>query len=281
MVLVRRRQIHPTYQTKNARGIMMARADVVGVACYRSRDLLHWERTGLALSAMPDSPFQDLHPGNVLERPKVIHHRQSGTFVMWMHIDRADYGLAATGVAIAEHPQGPFRYLATTRPSGRDSRDQTVFVDDDGCAYHLCSTDKNDTAMLTRLSDDYRSFSDECKVLFPNRRMEAHAIARCQGRYWYLASGCTGWAPNAARSAVADNIWGPWTELDNPCQDGPQPELTWGAQSTFYKLCPMGECWQCLIFGNPTTCVNPPTCGPSPGSMRDATFCLGWRSGRG
>lgn len=26
------------------------------------------------------------------------------------------------------------------------------------------------------------------------------------------------WKPNAARSAVAPSIWGPWTELGNPCQ---------------------------------------------------------------
>ena len=53
-----------------------------------------------------------------------------------------------------------------------------------------------------------------------------------------LSSDCTGWAPNAARSAVADSIWGPWKELGNPTegvnpQNGLGPEKTFGGQSTF------------------------------------------------
>ena len=47
--------------------------------------------------------------------------------------------------------------------------------------------------------------------------MEAPAIFKHKGKYYFIASGCTGWAPNAARSAVAKNIAGPWTELKNPC----------------------------------------------------------------
>ena len=51
-------------------------------------------------------------------------------------------------------------------------------------------------------------------------------------------SGCTGWAPNAARAATAPSIWGPWTELPNPCRgvnplNGFGPEMTFGGQSTF------------------------------------------------
>lgn len=47
-----------------------------------------------------------------------------------------------------------------------------------------------------------------------------------------MGSGCTGWAPNAARSAFAPSIWGPWTELGNPCE-GEGSQLTFNYQSTF------------------------------------------------
>ncbi|MHC4593818.1 MAG: beta-glucanase, partial [Planctomycetota bacterium] len=53
-----------------------------------------------------------------------------------------------------------------------------------------------------------------------------------RGRYYLMASGCTGWAPNAARSAVAESIWGPWKELGNPCR-GPEAEVTFRGQSTY------------------------------------------------
>ena len=157
---------------------------------------------------------------------------------MWLHVDRPDYSLAATGVAIADRPEGPFRYLGSVRPQGRDSRDQTVFMDDDGAAYHICSTDMNETTLVTRLSDDLRALTGEARVLFPKRHMEAHAITKAAGRYWYIASGCTGWDPNPARSAVADSIWGPWEELGNPCTGGDRPDITWGSQSTFLQTLP-------------------------------------------
>ncbi|MGB1127063.1 MAG: hypothetical protein ACPG3X_01685 [Opitutales bacterium] len=67
--------------------------------------------------------------------------------------------------------------------------------------------------------------------------MEAPTLFKREGKYDLVASGCTGWAPNAARSAVADSILGPWTELENPCvginpQNRLGPEKTFGGQST-------------------------------------------------
>jgi hypothetical protein len=47
-----------------------------------------------------------------------------------------------------------------------------------------------------------------------------------------ITSGCTGWKPNAARSAVSESIWGPWKSLGNPCL-GANSTLTFNSQSTF------------------------------------------------
>ncbi len=55
-----------------------------------------------------------------------------------------------------------------------------------------------------------------------------------------ITSGCTGWAPNAARSAVATHIFGPWEELGNPCA-GEGAELTFNSQSTFILPVPGNE----------------------------------------
>ena len=46
---------------------------------------------------------------------------------------------------------------------------------------------------------------------------EAPAPFKCNGRYYVITSGCSGWAPNAASYAVAQNILGPWQTKDNPC----------------------------------------------------------------
>jgi hypothetical protein len=61
--------------------------------------------------------------------------------------------------------------------------------------------------------------------------MEAVAICKQNGKYFMVASGCTGWKPNAARSAVADKILGEWKELGNPCE-GKDAEMTFQSQST-------------------------------------------------
>jgi hypothetical protein len=91
------------------------RVPFTGVSCYASTDLVHWRNLGNALPA--DANVPELEAGRVVERPKVIFNRSTNTFVMWMHIDSANYQEAKTGVAVAVSPAGPFRYLGSVRPN--------------------------------------------------------------------------------------------------------------------------------------------------------------------
>lgn len=115
---------------------------------------------------------------------------------------------------------------------GQMSRDMTLFVDDDGKAYHIYSSEENSTTHIAELTDDYTAHSGKYIRAFVNRYMEAPAICKRNGKYYFIGSGCTGWAPNMARSAVADNIMGEWTELESPCI-GENSEITFGGQSTY------------------------------------------------
>ncbi len=220
-------------------GKLLGRTPVIGVACYRSTNLVDWQYLGLALPAVQDNQYHDLHPRRVVERPKVIYNAKTKKFVMWVHIDARNYATAGVGVAIADQPEGPFQYLYGLRPQGCDSRDQTVFIDDDGTGYHVCSSDMNATTLISKMTDDYTSLTGEHSRHFVQRSMEAQSVCKQDGRYWMVASGCTGWDPNPARSAVADVFTGPWTELDNPCV-GPDAEITFHAQSTFLLTLPGG-----------------------------------------
>ena len=208
------------------------RVDVTGIRCYSSRDLIHWKDEGLVLKAVPNDPEHDLHSSKVCERPKVVYNQKTQRFVMWMHIDSEDYTAARAGVAIADKPIGPFSYIESVRPEGQDSRDQTLFQDDDGKAYRIYSTEWNDTTYVSLLTDDYLKHSGKFIRIFEGRKMEAQVVFKQDGKYWFIASGCTGWDPNAARSAVADSIWGPWTELRNPCR-GLGADETFQGQSTY------------------------------------------------
>lgn len=116
---------------------------------------------------------------------------------------------------------------------GQMARDMNLFVDDDGKAYHLYASEENSTLQISELTDDYLSFSGRYARAFPNRYMEAPTILKTSdGKYYFIGSDCTGWTPNSARSAVADNIFGPWVELGNPCI-GADSATTFHSQSTF------------------------------------------------
>jgi hypothetical protein len=208
------------------------RVDVSGIRCYSSTNLRQWQDQGLVLKSVPDDPGHDLNPSKVCERPKVVFNSTTKKFVMWLHIDSQDYKAARAGVAVADSPSGPFAYLESVRPEGQDSRDQTLFQDDDGKAYRIYSSENNDTTYISLLTDDYLKHSGRFVRVFEKRRMEAPAVFKRGGKYWFIGSDCTGWDPNPARSAVAPSIWGPWTELGNPCI-GPGRTNTFGAQSAF------------------------------------------------
>ena len=116
------------------------RTDVTGVSCYSSPDMVNWTFEGIVLPAVKDDKSHDLHPSKVLERPKVVYNAKTGKFVMWAHVESANYGKAAAGVAVSDSPTGPFKYLGSFRPNNAMSRDQTVFVDDDGKIYVVYHT---------------------------------------------------------------------------------------------------------------------------------------------
>ena len=117
-------------------------------------------------------------------------------------------------------------------PAGQMSRDMTLFVDTDGRAYHIFSSEDNLTLHIAELSDDYLSHTGRYIRVAPGGQNEAPAVFRHGNTYWMITSGCTGWDPNEARMFSAPSIWGPWKQHPNPCR-GPKANTTFGGQSTF------------------------------------------------
>ncbi|NDV81905.1 glycoside hydrolase family 43 protein [Bacteroides sp. 51] len=208
----------------------------VGVHCYSSENLQEWTDEGIALSVAPEGSGSDIEKGCILERPKVVYNAATKKYVMWFHLELKgeEYSAARSGVAISDKITGPYNFIRSLRPNGEMARDMTVFIDDDATAYHIFSSEDNKTTHIAELSDDYLSHTGKYVRVFPERYMEAPAVFKRNGNYYFIGSGCTGWAPNAARSAIAQSIWGPWTELGNPCR-GENAELTFGAQSTYVQ----------------------------------------------
>lgn len=115
---------------------------------------------------------------------------------------------------------------------GQMARDQTVYVDDDGKAYHIYSSEENLTLQIAELTDDYTAHTGRYVRVAPGGQNEAPAIFKHNGTYWMITSGCTGWAPNKARMFKASSIFGPWEQLPTPCV-GSDADKTFGGQSTY------------------------------------------------
>ena len=115
---------------------------------------------------------------------------------------------------------------------GQMARDMTLFVDDDGKAYHIHASEENLTLHIAELNDDYTGFTGKYIRVLPTGHNEAPSIFKRNGKYFMITSGCTGWAPNAARLLVSDSVNGNWEYINNPCV-GNGKELTFQSQSTF------------------------------------------------
>lgn len=222
----------PTYQ---ARPKGTQRVDIIGVSCYSSKDLWSWTHEGIVLRGEPSNVIHDLYKSKVLERPKVIYNDRTEKYIMWMHIDDANYTKASVGVAVSSSPTGPFTYLYSFRPHGCESRDMTVFKDDDGMAYLFYSSRDNTELHVSPLTEDYLQITAAMKRILIRRHREAPAVFKHQGTYYMITSGCSGWAPNRALAHAAESIMGPWETLGNPCVGGNRfyRLTTFLSQSTF------------------------------------------------
>jgi beta-xylosidase len=207
-----------------------------GVHAYASRDLVRWHDQGIVLP-IDQAETRDLTPGCNFDRPKVVHNEKTGRFVLFFKFYPRGSGtqVGFVGVASSRSPSGPFTYhhkfLGGNSPEG--SGDFAMFKEDDGSLYHLAVRKPDKSFVVGKMRDDYLlpegPYHDAEGV---PHATEAPAVFKREGRYWMLASGSTGWAPNPARALSADSILGPWTAHGNPCS-GVNPHNKLGAELSF------------------------------------------------
>ncbi len=227
----------------------------VGVSCYSSTNLHDWKDEGVVL---PKAAFPAMFTDTgVAERPKVLYNARTKKYVMWMHADVNGYRVSEAGVAIADTPAGPFRWLLSFRPVRSSTfRDMNLFQDEDGRAYIFYSGEENQTMHVVRLNREYTApdgplmEGENWARILVGKAREAPAPFKSGGRYYLVTSGTSGWAPNAADVAVADRPLGPYRMLGNPCV-GEGAKTTFDSQAAFVLPVPgrpgsfiyMGDRW--------------------------------------
>ncbi|MFN0256927.1 glycoside hydrolase family 43 protein [Pedobacter ureilyticus] len=183
--------------------------------------------TGVAVSDKATGPYQFLsaarvNPGYWPLNMSQDHRR--------LKLKAEDYGKWWTPKWREGVEQGLF--VRENFYSGQMSRDMTLFVDDNGKAYQIYSSEENLTLQIAELSNDYTRHTGKYIRVEPGGHNEAPAIFKRNGKYFMITSGCTGWDPNAARLLVADDILGEWKLYPNPCV-GAGAELTFKSQGTY------------------------------------------------
>jgi hypothetical protein len=179
------------------------------VACYSSRDLVHWKfRRQVLVLADPEH----LGPHWVLERPKVFPNPRTGKFVLYAHLDDAHYKAARVLVAVSDRIDGIYSFVKSYRPLDEESRDIGQFIDDDGSAYLIFDSRPTKGFFIARLTGDYMNVEKTCFIPAP---LEGGALVHYGGLYYVVGSHMTGWKPNPNVYATASTLAGPWTEFKN------------------------------------------------------------------
>ncbi|KAF1943383.1 Arabinanase/levansucrase/invertase [Clathrospora elynae] len=202
----------------------------INVNCYSSTNLVEWSYEGALLSR---SASGDTGPNRVIERPKVMFNKQTNTYVMWMHIDSSDYKEAKIGVATGNSVCGKYTYLRSEQPLGFQSRDSSVYVDDDGKGY-LLTEDRQNGLRINALSADYLTVS--MNVFTWKEKYEAPALIKKNGVYFMFASQLSGWDPNDNYYSTASSLSGPWSGWKKFADSGSN---TYASQTTF--VLPVGD----------------------------------------
>lgn len=224
----------------------------------------------------------------VIERPKMIYNKKTSKYVLWFHADgptvespNSNYAAAAAGVAISDSPNGPFKFLGRYRlnvcpaadkkgewyeSSAGFARDMNLWIDDDGTAYIIYSSEENRTMFISKLNDEYTYLATDVDKavkgkdfvrLFPGAQREAPALFKYNKKYYMITSSATGWDPNQAKYWVADDILGEWTDMGDPCI-GDTDKKTFYTQSTNVinvdkesgKFIYMGDRWKANNLGD-------------------------------
>ncbi|KAG0139405.1 hypothetical protein CROQUDRAFT_675122 [Cronartium quercuum f. sp. fusiforme G11] len=171
-----------------------------GISCYKSNDLINWSRLPNALNRSEDGL---LNENVVIERPKVIYNKLTNTFVMYFHYD--------IGVATSKDIDKGWQYQRTFSPLGSQSRDLSLFVDDDEKAYVTFASDLNADLKIARLSKDYLHV-EQLVYIWKGVFWEATGIFKQNGMYHLIFSPQHGWDATPDKVVSAKNLGGPWSD---------------------------------------------------------------------
>jgi hypothetical protein len=184
----------------------------VAVTIYSSTDLASWKFENNALTAA-SLTAAGADPSNWIGRVGAAYNATTKKYVL-----NGQYGGSpdtAQFFATSDTPGGAFTWQSTqasiTNVTNNNCGDQSIFNDDDGTAYLVCSSlsGRSNLYVAPLRPSDYLNVEPATKV-FGGAGREGNAMFKVNGRYYLCSSDLHGWNASHSYFISATNILGPY-----------------------------------------------------------------------
>lgn len=175
------------------------------------------------------------------EGVSVVYNKKTQKVVIVAHYEDEEGYVAAKLYLAQVTPGGDLKETFADRPMGYESRDQSIFIDDDQTAYILSATNMNKDVNIYRLDEKWNRPVKLINTVFKGQHRETPYIVKNEGVYYFFSSKASGWYPSQAMYATASNLEGVWTplkELGNNSTFGSQANSvsTFGSERITYGM---------------------------------------------
>jgi beta-xylosidase len=149
-------------------------------------------------------------------------------------------GTGDAGVASCDTVNGKYAFHGYNRPIDTNGivRDGTLYQDDDGTAYFIYDRDVRAPGPdfgrvlhIVKLTADYLAATSMFYKITNAPAREAPVMIKQNGSYYLITSAQSSWKFNPANYYRATNIFGPYTEMGDPCV-GSDTSTTFNSQGT-------------------------------------------------
>lgn len=153
------------------------------------------------------------YPNSNFEGVGFRYNKKTNKVVVSAHYEEGR-GYEAAMVYLAQiTPKGDLEVGCLERPLGFDSRDQALFIDDDGSGYLLSATRMNNDINIYKLDESWTKPVSLVNSVFIGQHRETPSIIKKDGKYYFFSSKASGWYPSQTMYASASKPSGVWTSL--------------------------------------------------------------------
>ena len=141
------------------------------------------------------------------------YNKKTNKVVLSAHYEDGPGYTAAKIYLVQITPKGTVEVGTMERPLGHDSRDQSLFVDDDNTAYLLSATNTNSDINIYKLDESWTKPVSLVNTICKGEHRETPAIIKKDGEYYFFSSKASGWYPSQTMYASTTDLGGAWTSL--------------------------------------------------------------------